>query len=60
MPRGQNLLNLGDRVLGSRLAALQLHSLLSKPDVLFYVSVFAQEVKVIDKCLPILIGTKAF
>jgi len=49
MPRGENLLDLGDRVLGSWLAALQLHSLLSELDVLFYVSVFAQEVKVIDR-----------
>lgn len=49
MPRGENLLDLGDSVLGSWLAALQLHSLLSELDVLFYVSVFAQEVRVRDR-----------
>lgn len=49
MPRGENLLDLGDRVLGSWLTALQLHSLPSELDVLFYVSVFAHELKVRDR-----------
>lgn len=49
MPRSENLLDLGDGVLGSRLAALQLHSLPGERNVLFYVSVFAQELKVRDK-----------
>lgn len=60
MPRGEDLLDLSDRVLSSRLAALELHSLPSKLNVLSHVSVFVQEVKVIDKYLPILTGTKAF
>lgn len=48
MPRSENLLDLGDGVLGSRLAALQLHSRPGKLYVLFYVSVFAQKIKARD------------